>query len=89
MAPQRFEYPPVGNMGDSTLTNEGIGTRDLLLSSTILLHRAVHRAGVKTELHVFEAMSHAFNIMAQLPEAREANLDMVRFFDECMDAAAA
>jgi len=33
-------------------------------------------------------MSHAFNIMAQLPEAREANLDMVRFFDECMDAAA-
>jgi epsilon-lactone hydrolase len=65
------------------------GTRDLLLSSTVLLHRAVHRAGVKTELHVFEAMSHAFNIMAQLPEAREANLDMVRFFDECMDAAAA
>lgn len=64
------------------------GTRDFLLSSTVLLHRAVHRAGVKAELHVFEAMSHGFNIMAQLPEAREATLDMVRFFDECMDAAA-
>jgi epsilon-lactone hydrolase len=64
------------------------GTRDFLLSSTVLLHRAVHRAGVKAELHVFEAMSHGFNIMAQLPEAREATVDMIRFFDECMDSAA-
>jgi epsilon-lactone hydrolase len=64
------------------------GTRDFLLSSTVLLHRAVHRAGIKAELHVFEAMSHGFNIMAQLPEAREATQDMIRFFDECMDAAA-
>jgi acetyl esterase/lipase len=63
------------------------GTRDFLLSSTVLLHRAVHRAGIKAELHVFEAMSHGFNIMAQLPEAREATADMIRFFDECMDAA--
>lgn len=61
------------------------GTRDFLLSSTVLLHRAVHRAGIKAELHVFEAMSHGFNIMAQLPEAREATIDMIRFFDECMD----
>jgi monoterpene epsilon-lactone hydrolase len=61
------------------------GTRDFLLSSTVLLHRAVHRAGIKAELHVFEAMSHGFNIMAQLPEAREATTDMIRFFDECMD----
>jgi acetyl esterase/lipase len=64
------------------------GTRDFLLSSTVLLHRAVHRASIRTELHVFEAMSHGFNIMAQLPEAREATIDMVRFFDECMDQAA-
>ena len=63
------------------------GTRDFLLSSTVLLHRAVHRAGVKAELHVFEAMSHGFNIMAQLPEAREATIDMIRFFDECMEEA--
>jgi len=63
------------------------GTRDFLLSSTVLLHRAVHRAGIKAELHVFEAMSHGFNIIAQLPEAREATQDMIRFFDECMDEA--
>jgi acetyl esterase/lipase len=35
------------------------GTRDLLLSSTVLLHRAMRRGGVKAELHVFEAMTHA------------------------------
>jgi epsilon-lactone hydrolase len=63
------------------------GTRDFLLSSTVLLHRAVHRAGIKAELHVFEGMSHAFNMMAQLPEAQEAARDMMRFFDESMDAA--
>jgi hypothetical protein len=34
-------------------------------------------------------MSHGFNIMAQLPEAREATTDMIRFFDECMEEAAA
>ncbi|MBV9995838.1 MAG: alpha/beta hydrolase [Caulobacteraceae bacterium] len=63
------------------------GTRDFLLSATVLLHRAVHRAGHKAELHVFEGMSHGFNIMIQLPEAREATLDMIRFFDGCMDEA--
>ena len=35
------------------------GTRDLLLSSTVLLHRAMRRGGVKAELHVWEAMTHA------------------------------
>jgi acetyl esterase/lipase len=35
------------------------GTRDLLLSSTVLLHRAMRRGGVTAELHVWEAMTHA------------------------------
>jgi epsilon-lactone hydrolase len=35
------------------------GTRDLLLSGTVLLHRALCRAGIKAELHVWEAMCHA------------------------------
>jgi hypothetical protein len=33
-------------------------------------------------------MPHGFNIIAQLPEAREATPDMTRFFDECMVEAA-
>lgn len=63
------------------------GTRDMLLSATVLIHRALHRAGVKTELHVFEAMPHGFNVLINLPEAREATQDMLRFFFEQMDAA--
>lgn len=35
------------------------GTRDLLLSSTVMLHRALRRAGVEAELHIWEAMTHA------------------------------
>jgi acetyl esterase/lipase len=58
------------------------GTRDMLLSSTALLHRRLHNAGVRTELHVFEAMPHGFNVQVQLPEAQESIADMLRFFHE-------
>src|SRR4029077_19693305 len=34
------------------------GTRDMLLSSTVMMHRALRRAGLEAELHVFEAMPH-------------------------------
>ena len=34
------------------------GTRDLFLSNTVLMHRALLRAGVEAELHVWEAMPH-------------------------------
>jgi monoterpene epsilon-lactone hydrolase len=34
------------------------GTRDLLLSDTVRMHRALLRAGIPAELHVWEAMPH-------------------------------
>ena len=34
------------------------GTRDLFLSNTVRMHRALRGAGVDAELHVFEAMPH-------------------------------
>lgn len=34
------------------------GTRDMLLSPTVMMHRALRRAGLEAELHVFEAMPH-------------------------------
>src|SRR5581483_9639413 len=34
------------------------GTRDLLLSNTVRMHRALRRAGIDAVLHVFEAMPH-------------------------------
>ena len=53
------------------------GTRDLLLSSTVRLHRAMVRAGVDAELHVWEAMGHApfFNA----PEEGELYLQHITF----------
>lgn len=53
------------------------GTRDLLLSGTVRLHRALVRAGVKAELHVWEAMTHApfFNA----PEEEELYMQHIAF----------
>jgi epsilon-lactone hydrolase len=57
-------------------------TRDLLLSGTVILHRAFLRAGVKAELVVFEALPHAFWNDAELPESKEAYGIMAAFFDK-------
>lgn len=56
-------------------------TRDLLLSGTTIFHRALLRAGVDARLVVFEALPHAFWNNAQLPESKEADAIMARFFD--------
>jgi acetyl esterase/lipase len=53
------------------------GTRDLLLSSTVLLHRALRRAGVKAELHVWEAMTHTPFFGA--PEEKELLIEQTQF----------
>ncbi|MEZ4333197.1 MAG: alpha/beta hydrolase [Myxococcota bacterium] len=56
------------------------GGRDALLSATALFHRALRRADVEAELFVFESMPHAHWYNFMLPEAREANDVIVRFF---------
>ena len=57
------------------------GTRDLFLSNTVLLHRALRRAGIEAELHVFEAMSHG-GFFGKAPEDRELLGEQVRFIEE-------
>ncbi|MGO8792706.1 MAG: alpha/beta hydrolase [Terriglobia bacterium] len=57
-------------------------TRDLLLSGTSDLHRALLRAGVHAELVVFDALPHAFWYDYHLPETKEALDIMARFFDK-------
>ena len=57
-------------------------TRDILLSDTTTLHRALLRAGVDARLVVFEALPHAFWYHFQLPETKEALEGMAKFFDE-------
>ena len=54
------------------------GTRDLFLSNTVHEHRALRRAGIDAELHVFEAMWHGFGG----PEGMEAQRELARFFTE-------
>jgi acetyl esterase/lipase len=53
------------------------GTRDLLLSSTVILHRAMRRGGVDAQLHVWEAMTHAPFFGA--PEEHELYTETVHF----------
>ncbi len=56
-------------------------TRDILLSDTATLHRALLRAGDDAQLVVFEALPHAFWYHFQLPETQEALALMAKFFD--------
>lgn len=57
------------------------GTRDLLLSNTVRVHRKLRQAGVEAELHVYEGQSHAHYMRdAGAPETREAFEEIGRFF---------
>jgi epsilon-lactone hydrolase len=57
------------------------GTRDLALSSVVYTDTRLAKAGVQTELHVWEGMWHAFHFDVDLPESREAYEVVARFFD--------
>lgn len=60
------------------------GTRDLFLSNTVRMHRALRRAGIATDLHVFEAMPHGGFFGA--PEDAESAEEQRRFIDEALAA---
>ena len=55
------------------------GTRDLLLSDTVRLHRAMRAGGVEAELHVWEAMPHG-GFGGATPEDAEMVRELRRFF---------
>jgi acetyl esterase/lipase len=58
------------------------GTRDLLLSCTVRMHRKLRQAAVQAELQVFEGMSHAeYILIPDLPEGQEVFREQARFFD--------
>jgi acetyl esterase/lipase len=59
------------------------GTRDLFLSNTVILHRALLRAGIPAELHVWEAMPHGGFFGA--PEDDEVTAEQVRFIHHWLD----
>jgi monoterpene epsilon-lactone hydrolase len=58
------------------------GTRDLLLSNTIRVHRKLRQAGVEAVLQVFEGQSHAHYVRDDTaPETREVFAEISAFFD--------
>ena len=57
------------------------GTRDLLLSNTVRVHRKLRQAGVDAALEVFEGESHAqYQFDDRLPETKEAFGEIATFF---------
>ena len=59
------------------------GTRDLLLSNTVRVHRKLRQAGIDAELQVFEGESHAqYQFNDQAPETKEAFGEITAFFDK-------
>lgn len=54
------------------------GTRDLFLSNAVRMHRALRRANVDAELHVFEAMPHG-GFQGNTPEDQELAAEASRF----------
>ncbi len=73
--------PLFGDLTGFPATLLQTGTRDLFLSSTVRMHRALRRAGVPAELHVFEAMPHG-GFVASTPEDTELRNEVARFVQE-------
>ncbi|WP_443969550.1 alpha/beta hydrolase [Sphingobium sp. CR28] len=74
--------PLFGNLKGLPATFLQTGTRDLFLSSTVRMHRALRRVGVPAELHVFEAMPHG-GFMGLTPEDAELRDEVTRFVQGC------
>jgi acetyl esterase/lipase len=76
--------PVYGDMHGFPPTILTTGTRDLLLSSTVRVHRKLRQAGVEAVLQVFEAQSHA-QYNRETPEGKEAFVEIARFFDKHLE----
>ena len=81
--------PIRGDLSDFPSTLLVSGTRDAVLSSVAMFHRALRKAGREADLHVFEAMPHGFWFSVALPESREAIDLMARFFERHLGIGAA
>src|ERR1700676_933603 len=75
--------PVYGDMTGFPPTILTSGTRDLLLSNTVRVHRKLRQAGVEATLQVYEGMSHAHSIRDDTaPETKETFEEIATFFDK-------
>jgi monoterpene epsilon-lactone hydrolase len=65
------------------------GTRGFELSAAVYTHEQLVKAGVETELHVWEGLFHGFFYNADVPESKDALNVIVKFFDHHLGNAAA
>lgn len=70
--------PLFGDLADLPPTFLQSGTRDLFLSNTVRMHRALRHAKVDAELHIFEAMPHG-GFQGNTPEDRDLADEIARF----------
>jgi acetyl esterase/lipase len=74
--------PVYGDMHGFPPTILTTGTRDLLLSNTVRVHRKLRELGIDATLNVFEALSHAqYQIDDRAPETKEAFDEIAAFFN--------
>jgi len=57
------------------------GTRGFELSAALYTHEQLVKAGVDTELHVWEGLFHGFFYNAEIPESKDALNVIIKFFD--------
>lgn len=77
--------PVYGDMAGFPPTILTSGTRDLLLSNTVRVHRKLRQAGTDAVLQVFEGQSHAHYLRDDTaPETKEAFQEIAAFFDRHM-----
>jgi acetyl esterase/lipase len=77
--------PVYGDMAAFPPTILISGTRDLLLSNTVRVHRKLRQAGVEAALQIFEGQSHAHYLRDDsAPETKEAFAEISDFFDKHM-----
>src|SRR5216684_6381849 len=75
--------PVYGDMQGFPPTILTSGTRDLLLSNTVRVHRKLRQAGIDAMLQVYEGQSHAQYYRDDTsPEAKEAFEEIAGFFDK-------
>jgi monoterpene epsilon-lactone hydrolase len=74
--------PVYGDMAGFPPTILNTGTRDLLLSNTVRVHRNLRRVGVVADLHVHEGQAHGgWYRDHTAPESKETFEEIARFFD--------
>lgn len=65
------------------------GTRDMLLSDCVRLHRKMRRAGVDASINVWDGMWHVFEHHYGVPEAAESLGEIAAFMRKHMDGSPA